>query len=180
MKKKKSDVLLFEKLYETYEQKIYYCAYGVLQNKEQAEDITQDIFEQLYEDKSIWLNYDDNHLTQYILRITKNKAIDLYRRNNTQIKYLNNYRETPDGNQVDNQIDDFLITEEILTELLSELKEPYRQVFMYRFFYELSFKETADILFTREDTVRKQYERARTILKTILGGTYYEETKQTR
>lgn len=177
MKKKKNEVLLFEKLYESYEQKIYYCAYGVLQNKEQAEDITQDVFEQLYQDKHNWQDYDDNHLAQYILRITKNKAIDLYRRNNTQIKYLNNYRDTNEAIVNDEQIDDFLITEEILTELISELKEPYRQVFMYRFFYDLSFKETADILFSREDTVRKQYERARLKLKTILGGNYYEGTK---
>ncbi|MFI3605827.1 RNA polymerase sigma factor [Vagococcus fluvialis] len=177
---KKNEMLFFKKLYDTYEQKIYFCAYGVIQNKEQAEDITQDVFEQLYQDKKVWQDYDTSHLTQYILRITKNKAVDLYRRNNTQIKFLKNYREINDVNEVDNSIDDFLITKEILTELLSELKEPYRQVFMYRFFYDLSFKETADILCTREDTVRKQYERARTILKTILGGTHYEETRQTR
>ena len=48
---------------------------------------------------------------------------------------------------------------------------------MYRVFYGLSFKETADILFSREDTVRKQYERARLKLKSILGGKNHEEAK---
>lgn len=177
MKKKQADIFLFERLYETYEQKIYYCAYGVLQRKEQAEDVTQDVFEQLFKDRKKWLEYDEQHLLQYILRVTKNKAIDVYRRNNRQMDYLNNYREDKQDRDVENPLDDYLITEELLEDVVSQLKEPYRQVFMYRFFYELSFKETADILFSREDTVRKQYERARLKLKTILGGLDYEKTK---
>lgn len=175
MKKKNKSRMLFEKLYETYEQCIYYCAFSVLHQKEQAEDITQDVFEQLYQTKDVWIEFDDNHLTQYILRMTKNKAIDLYRRNNTQIKYLEDYKETKSNEIFNSNIDDDLMTEELVKILVEELKEPYRKVFMYRVFYGLSFKETADILFTREDTVRKQYERARLKLKTILGGKHNEE-----
>ena len=177
MKKKTEERVLFEKLYNTYEQRIYYCTYRVLQQKEQAEDITQDIFEQLYEDKKIWRDFDESHLTQYILRITKNKAIDLYRRNTTQIKYLKDYQDTENTHSFDSNMDEQLMTEELVEELVDELKEPYRQVFMYRVFYGLSFKETADILFSREDTVRKQYERARLKLKPILGGKNHEEAK---
>lgn len=177
MKKINEDRMLFEKLYATYEQRIYYCAYGVLQQKEQAEDVTQDIFEQLYEDKKIWQDFEESHLTKYILRLTKNKAIDLYRRNNTQIKYLKDYQETKETGSIDADLVDYLVTEELVEGLVKELKEPYRQVFMYRVFYGLSFKETAEILFSREDTVRKQYERAREKLKSILGGRNHEEAK---
>lgn len=177
MKKRNDELLLFEKLYQTYEQRIFYCAYSVLHQKEQAEDITQDVFEQLYEDKNIWQNYDEQHLKQYILKITKNKAIDLYRRNSTQIKYLENYRETEQSKDIINSVEEYLVTEETFDELVSVLKEPYRQVFMYRVFYGLSFKETADIMYTRETTVRKQYERARFKLKSILGGNLNEKAK---
>lgn len=175
MAKKKKERLMFEQLYDRYEQKIYYCAYGVLQQKEQAEDVTQDIFEQLYQTQQEWQSFDETHLTKYLLRITKNKAIDVYRRNNTQVHYLKDYQDGKES--FDSPIDESLITEELVEELVATLKEPYRKVFMYRVFYGLSFKETADLLFSREDTVRKQYERARLKLKAVLGGNNYEEAK---
>lgn len=41
--------ILLETMYELYEQGMYRVAYGVLHNKEQAEDAVQDSFEKLLE-----------------------------------------------------------------------------------------------------------------------------------
>ena len=65
----KSDKEFFEYLYESYEQKIFYQALSVLNNKEQAEDITQEVFEQLYSDFESIKKFDDLHLKKFIIKI---------------------------------------------------------------------------------------------------------------
>lgn len=93
MSQKKKTSSFFETLYEEYEQKIYFCAYRILQQKEQAEDITHDVFIQLYKNEKNLEQLDELHLKKLILTITKNKAIDLYRKNTSNIRYLENYQE---------------------------------------------------------------------------------------
>lgn len=172
--------VFFEKLYDDYEQKIYYCAYNVLKQVEQAEDVTQDVFEELYHRKEELIQLEELHLKKLILRITKNKAIDAYRRNTTQIKYLDNYRKPVPTNVAITETDQLvenIVAEEKMKELVLKLDEPYLQVFMYRVFYELSTKETAAILVEKEPTIRKQFERAKKKLRAILGGELNEQAK---
>lgn len=180
MKKKKSNRQFFDYLYETYEQRIFYQAYSVLKQKEQAEDITQDVFEQLYRESKNLQTLDELHLKKLIIKITKNKAIDLYRRNSTQIKYIDEYKNNHSEEKQDNNVLDHLeelVSEEEFKEITRELKEPYLQVFMYRIFYGLSTKEIAHIMSEKDATIRKQFERSKKIIKTILGGSDYEEVQ---
>lgn len=180
MKKIKSNRHFFEYLYETYEQRIFYQAYSVLNQKEQAEDITQDVFEQLYQEKEKLQSLDEEHLKKLIITITKNKAIDLYRKNTSQIKYIEDYKESNRGQIPDNNVVDRLeelVSEAEFQEITRELKEPYLQVFMYRIFYGLSTKEVAQIMSQKDATIRKQFERGKKIVKNILGGSDYEKVQ---
>lgn len=162
----------FECLYDTYEQKIFHLAYSILHQKEQAEDVTQDVFEQLYQTSSKLQSLDKEHLNYLILQIAKNKAIDLYRKNTTHIKYLEKEQQQTQpeiNNNVEKNFQE-LITEEQFKEITHALKDPYLKVFMYRVFYDFSTKEIAHLTSTKEATVRKQFERAKDKIKTILGG----------
>lgn len=177
MKKTKTEKEFFEFLYTEYEQKIFSCAYSILRQKEQAEDVTQDVFEKLYENNYYQKNLDSLHLKKLILTITKNKAIDLYRKNNTQISYIDNYREADTKvNNVETHFNQLVSEEEFVT-ISSHLKEPYLQVFIYRIFYGLSAKEISTITDTKEATIRKQFERAKNKIKEIIGGNQHEEAK---
>lgn len=178
MSQKKKTSSFFETLYEEYEQKIYFCAYRILQQKEQAEDITHDVFIQLYKNEKNLEQLDELQLKKLILTITKNKAIDLYRKNTSNIRYLENYQEETSKihNNVESHMNE-LISEEEFMEIAYQLKEPYLQVFIYRIFYELSTKEVATIMSVKEATIRKQFERAKEKIKYILGGFLNEEAK---
>ena len=49
MKKYKPAQALLTELYEEYEQKVYRVAYRILNNVQQAEDVTQETFIQIYQ-----------------------------------------------------------------------------------------------------------------------------------
>lgn len=49
MKKYKPAQALLTELYERYEQKVYRVAYRILNNVQQAEDVTQETFIQIYQ-----------------------------------------------------------------------------------------------------------------------------------
>lgn len=179
MRDKQSDKVFFEQLYQDYEQKIFYRAYTILNNKGQAEDITQDVFEQLYVDRKKIRKLNELHLKKYILVIVKNKAIDRYRKNQTQTNYLKDYyTDSESNNNVTDYLDD-LLSEDNFDEITQVLDVPYRQVFIYRVFYGLNTKETAMIMNVSEPTIRKQYERAKNKIKSLIGGqNQHDNTKK--
>lgn len=161
----------FEELYLEYEQKIYFLAYSIINNEQQAEDITQDVFEQLFEQLSTLKTYDSLTRKKYILRISKNRAIDYYRKNKVELNYKENLfskNEEP-VNNVEIYFDS-LISEEQFNRVTANLKDSYLDVFMYRIYYGLSGKETAELMNIRVDTVKKQLERAKKKVKEILEG----------
>jgi len=135
--------------------------------------VTQDVFEQLYVSNKNLQELDDDYLTKLIMRITKNKAIDAYRKNTNKIKYLDNYQIHENQNNENNNIDEYvdnLISEEEFLEISNSLRPPYLQVFIYRIYYGLPTNDVAKIMCSKESTVRKQFERARKMVKEILGG----------
>ncbi|MGM0124080.1 hypothetical protein IGI37_001454 [Enterococcus sp. AZ194] len=169
------DDLFFEQLYKEFEQKIFFLAFSIINNKEQAEDITQDIFEQLYGQLPTLKSYDSLRLKKFILRMTKNKTIDSYRKNRVENEFKENSQE---HERLTNNVEehfDTLLTEELLQKVRTNLKEPYVQVFLYRIYYGLSTKETAELLAIQPDTVKKRLERAKKKVRIILEGeTEYE------
>lgn len=71
-------------LYELYEQQLYWVAYSVLHQEQQAEDAVQDTFEKLV--KKIYGIQDpaSAEVKYLLLRMVKNTAIDKYRKNNRE------------------------------------------------------------------------------------------------
>ena len=171
MIKDSSNELFFEQLYLEYEQKIYFLAYSIINNEQQAEDITQDVFEQLFEQLPTLKTYDSLTCKKYILRISKNRAIDYYRKNKVELNYKENL--LPKNEEPVNNVEiyfDRLISEEKFNHVTASLKDSYLHVFMYRIYYGLSGKETAELMNIQVDTVKKQLERAKKKVKEILEG----------
>ena len=69
----------FEKVYYQYKNLIFYHAYSIVNNKEDADDITQNTFIKLM--KNIDAIDDNSSLKALLSKIAKNEAIDVYRRN---------------------------------------------------------------------------------------------------
>ena len=75
---KKGDETAFKEIVESSQGLVYNTALGIVQNPEDAEDVTQEVFVQLYE--SIKSFKGESKLTTWLYRITVSKAMDHLRK----------------------------------------------------------------------------------------------------
>ncbi len=68
----------FSELYERYRRPVYSTAYRIIQNAEDAQDATQEIFVKLYRSLASW-NRDKARFSSWLFRLACNHAIDFWR-----------------------------------------------------------------------------------------------------
>ncbi|WP_081997690.1 RNA polymerase sigma-70 factor [Wocania ichthyoenteri] len=79
------DVLAFEVLFKLYRSKLLYIAIQYISNKEDAEEIIQNVFVKVWSKKNIQTN-----INGYLYRITKNACLDHLRSKKQQLHLDNN------------------------------------------------------------------------------------------
>lgn len=150
------------KIYDLYYRDVYHFALYFTNNKQEAEDITQETFIKIM--NSIGSLKDQTKLKTWILSITRNTAMDLHRKR----KFVSLFPDWALGKDKDlDTPEDRLIRKGEWTELQSallKLKQQYRTVVILRGLKELSIKETAEVLGCSEAKVRVDYHRALQIL----------------
>ncbi|WP_053366482.1 RNA polymerase sigma factor [Bacillus sp. FJAT-27245] len=171
---------LIGSLYEEYYKDVYQFALYFTNNKQEAEDITQDTFIKAM--RNIHQLKDPTKKKTWILSIARNTAVDLKRKQKI-ISFLPNiFNEAK--YTVEKSHDSMLISKEIWMELqqaILKLKPHYRSIIILRVLKDLSVKETAHVLGCKELKVRVDLHRALSQLKRSLhsqeGWKYLEETK---
>mgnify|MGYP003553817947 CR=1 FL=1 len=78
---------IFESIYNQHKILVYNLALNYLQNTEDAEEITQDVFVQLHHSLSEFK--EQSSLKTWIYRITINKSLDFIKKKNSQLDILN-------------------------------------------------------------------------------------------
>lgn len=152
---------LLESMYELYEQGMYRIAYGILNNREQAEDVVQDSFEKLLKYLPRIDRPDSPSTRQLVLKIVRNTAIDQYRRNHRQNQWMLEQKEPEIDTCTSIQsVED----REFIQQLLQTVPAEYREIIKLRCYYGFSAKETGTILGISEGNVNKRLERARKLL----------------
>ena len=68
----------FDEIFETYFSRIYNKILGMVKNKEDAEDIAQDVFLTVYKNLKKFRN--DSGIYTWVYRIAINKTYDFFRR----------------------------------------------------------------------------------------------------
>ncbi|MDU1412852.1 MAG: sigma-70 family RNA polymerase sigma factor [Clostridium sp.] len=162
---------MLSQLYDIYENKMYSIAYSILNNVEQSEDAVQDALLKLVPHLSTIENIESLKTKRLVTYTIKNVSIDIYRKNKRENKlFTNDIDETV---RIDNQsgIPTVNTVEEryMVVQLLSKLPPKYRQIIQYRCFYSLNYKEISSILKISEDVAAKRYERAKKMVKELIG-----------
>lgn len=126
----------FAKLFESYKNLVFYQAYSVLNNRSDAEDVTQDVFIEFFN------NIDDlketTNIKLYLSTLSKRRAIDLYRKNaSSNVSSVDNI-ETFGGDD-----DKYKSTSHLMKGIISEEEE---RIVNLRIVYDFSFKEIAEDL----------------------------------
>jgi len=165
---KQGDVAAFTAIYERYHSLLYVYAHKKLHNKEESQDIIQEVLITLWNkcrDFSI-----DVSLKSYLFTAVRNKALDLFSHKKVKAKYLASLQGFID---ISAESSDFLIREKDLSALIEReiqaLPPKMREIFEMSRKDKLSHKEIAKALNISEHTVATQMKRALKVLRLRLG-----------
>lgn len=159
----------FETMYDRYYRDVYQFALYFTNNRQEAEDITQDTFIKAI--RKIDTLKDISKFKTWILTIAKFTAIDSMRKQKFVRLFPNWLIEKDNDNDNAKTMDERIIQkgdwEELQTALLN-LKPHYRSLVILKGLKDLSINETASIIGCSESKVRVDYHRAIKILKNSL------------
>lgn len=161
--------LLFENLWP----EVYNFIYYKVQNKEEAEELTQDTFMKVYpklEEGSV----DKTKYKAYIYSAAKNMVVSLWRSRNGKPQTVNLDEDSTFHQLADkkNEVEEKMVVENALNSLPQEAKD----VLNWRIVEGYSVKEVADKLGKTEVAVRSiQYRAVKTLKDRLKKGGYFDD-----
>lgn len=158
---KENKKIAYEELYEKYSLLVYKIAFSILKDKENSEDVMQNVFVKigkLSKDK-----LPTNYEASWLYTVTKNEAISLIRknRNNENINDIIEQRQ-------DNNIEEVL-QKETYEQIISSLDDREKQIVSLKIDSQMSFKEIANLLKMPIGTVQWKYYKSLHSLKLLIG-----------
>lgn len=181
-KLKQGDEAAFKQIVETWQNMVYNTALGILQNAEDAEDVAQEVFVQVYE--SVKNFKAESKFSTWLYRITLSKALDHLRRKKRKKRFAyiqslfgsNNETiiEKPDFNHPGIKLDN-KERAAILFTAINELPENQKIAFTLHKLEGLSYQEISDVMRTSVSSVESLMHRAKNNLRKRLTGRYENE-----
>ena len=163
----KKDSAAFGELYNLYVEKIYRFVFFKINNKEETEDITSDVF------LKVWNYLIENRkkeigsFTGLIYRIARNSIIDFYRqRAKRQECSLDSVVLLADDKNYE-KVEIDIEVEKIMI-VVKRMKQEYQEVILHRFVEELTTSEISSILDKSKTNVRVTLHRATKKLQELL------------
>jgi RNA polymerase sigma-70 factor (ECF subfamily) len=181
-KAKAGDLDAYEQIIVLYEKKVFNLIYNLIRNQDDIEDIAQEVFIKIY--RNLKNFKEESSLYTWIYRITVNICIDEMKKRRKVISIDEKIQLNDD--EVDLQIPDNGKSLEEITEekdertklmgLINKLPESARTMIVLRDIKEFTYQEISDILNINIGTVKSKINRARAMLKKLLGedGTFEE------
>lgn len=164
----KRDELAFRELVERYQNKVFSIIYGILRNRNDAEDIAQQVFTKVY--SSIG-NFDSrSSLLTWIYKITVNECYDYLRKkrvrklvyesdiNEEDTRLMENSEVTQDRSV---PADDRLAQRDLLMKILGKISDEDRTLILLKEVEGHSVEELAQRTGMNENTVKVKLFRAR-------------------
>ena len=175
----KKDRTAFKEVVKTWQDMVYNTALGILQNDEDAEDVTQEVFIQVFE--SIPSFKGESKFSTWLYRITVSKAMDHIRKKKRKKRFA--FVQSLYGKNDEPLVDppDFfhpgvsMENKENASVLFKAIKKlpPNQQVaFVLNKMEGLSYMEISEVLKITDSAVDALLQRAKTNLKKILSDYY--------
>jgi RNA polymerase sigma factor (sigma-70 family) len=179
---KEKDESAFRTIIETWQDMVYNTALGILQNAEDAEDVAQEVFVQVYESVASFKG--ESKFSTWLYRITITKAMDHIRRKKRKKRFAviqslfgnNNevIHEPPDfhhpGVSLDNKE-----TASVLFKAVQKLPENQKIAFTLNKIEGLNYQEISEVMNATVSSVESLLHRAKNNLKKHLEEYYKKE-----
>ena len=160
----------FGLLYDRYQPQIYRFIYLKVNSREEAEDLTHQVFLQSWQKISAY-RFRGFPFSSWLYRIARNEIIDYYRTKKISIDIkditIEANPEFVSGNPAPTKIDAILNIEKV-REAVKKLGPTEQDIIIFRFVEDLSPQEVADIIDKTPEAVRLIQHRAIKNLRKIL------------
>jgi RNA polymerase sigma-70 factor (ECF subfamily) len=159
----------WETLMNMYAKRVFNMAYQFCGSREEAEDVTQDVFLKLYNSLS---KFDfQRNFTAWLLTLTKNYLIDEYRRTKWERTQRDEFDERVLSQAAQAGPEESFVQKEtraVIWEGLNRLSSEMRMAVILRDLQGRSYEEMAEILGLPLGTVKSRVNRARIALAEVL------------
>lgn len=184
-KKSTSEITDFRKVVQDHQERVYSTCYRFLRSREDAQDVSQDVFIQVY--RSLDEFRGESQLSTWIYRIAVTKSLDFIRKQNRK-RRMGSVKSIIGIGSAEDEIDiptdstpetDFMIADrkEILAAAVAQLPESQRAAITLSNYEDYSNQEIANILGTSVSAVEGLLHRGRKKLKKLLTTKYAQHLR---
>ena len=163
------DMGAFEDLYQRHHRRVYSICLRMLQSPSEAEDLTQDVFIQLY--RKIGSFRGDSAFTTWLHRMAVNQVLMHFRKRTVKFEKTTEEGETPvqvvSGS--DNPRKMQIVDRIALENAIDQLPDGYKKVFVLHDIEGYEHEEVARLLGCSVGTSKSQLHKARLKLRKLLG-----------
>ena len=162
------DELAFREIVERYQTKVYSIIYGILRNRNDAEDIAQQVFAKIYFSIK---NFDfRSSLLTWIYKITVNECYDYLRKKRVRKLVYESDFTADDSLMMENSqpamdqapaVDVQLARHDLVTKLLSKISDEDRSLILLKEVEGHSVEELSQMTGMNENTIKVKLFRAR-------------------
>lgn len=172
---KNGEEAAFKELVETHKDRVFNTALGIVQNAQDAEDVAQEVFIQVF--RSIHSFKGDAKLSTWLYRIATTRSLDLLRSKKSKKRFGLIQRLFGDENEPVFDIPDFyhpgvaLEQKENAAKLfkaVSQLPDNQKIAFTLHKLEDLSYQEVSEVMKTTVPAVESLLHRAKLNLRKIL------------
>lgn len=165
----------FKYLVDTYQDRVFNTAIGIVQNAEDAEDVAQEVFIQVY--RSIHGFKGESKLSTWLYRIATTRALDLLRSRKSKKRFGVIQRLFGEGDDQAFEVPDFnhpgvaLDQKENAARLfkaIGQLPDNQKTAFTLHKLEDLSYQEVSEVMRTSVAAVESLMHRAKQNLRKIL------------
>ncbi len=180
----------YETLMNRYRTPIYHMMLKMVNNREDADDLTIEAFGKAFSKLSSYVpRY---AFSTWLFRIAINNGIDHIRRKRLQILSIDEPMDGDNSSDYSSHIPSYTLDPEqeiirnqrlgLMRELLGHLSQKYRLMIELRYFEEMSYEEISTELDIPLGTVKAQLFRAKEVLSNLLNqpgaGAYIDQVRQ--
>ncbi len=170
----------FEELYHRYQPYVYNIVNGIVQNADDARDVTQDVFLHVYD--SLPRFRGGSAFSTWLYRVAVNAAITHVRKEKRHpqipLEALREFRADIDAEP--EQQATRAETQQAVQEMLAQLPEQQRAALVLRYFQELSLEEMAEVMNCSVAAVKVRLHRARNSFRRLFEKRHPQEDDENR
>ena len=162
------DMAAFEEIYQRHHRRVYSICLRMLQNTSEAEDLTQDVFIQLY--RKVGSFRGDSAFTTWLHRLTVNQVLMHFRKRNVKFEKTTEEGETPVQivSGTENPFRMPIVDKIAIDTAIAQLPDGYKNVFVLHDVEGFEHEEVARILGCSVGTSKSQLHKARLKMRKLL------------